>query len=78
MSQAPPKQQISREEICATYAQGEEAVIALVEALLEKLAQVEARIELLENQRKKDSRNSNKSPASDGFGKRTPMSSPKK
>ena len=26
MSQAPPKQQISPEEICATYAQGEEAV----------------------------------------------------
>ncbi len=71
MSQAPPKQRISREEICATYAQGEEAVIALVEALLEKIGQLEARIELLENQRKKDSRNSSKPPSSDGFGKRT-------
>ena len=71
MSQAPPKQQISPEEICATYAQGEEAVIALVSALLEKIGQLEARVESLENQRKKDSRNSSKPPSSDGFGKRT-------
>ncbi len=71
MSQATSKQQISREEICATYAQGKEAVIALVEALLEKIGQLEARVESLENQRKKDSRNSSKPPASDGFGKRT-------
>lgn len=71
MSQAPPKQRISREEICATYAQGEEPVIALVEALLEKIGQLEARVESLENQRKKDSRNSSKPPSSDGFGKRT-------
>jgi transposase len=71
MSQSNPKPQISREGIRAVYAQGEEAVIALVEGLLERIGQLEARLELLENQRKKDSRNSSKPPSSDGCGKRT-------
>lgn len=72
MSQPAPKQQISRrEEMRAIYAQGEEAVIGLIEGLLEKIGQLEDRVELLENQRKKDSRNSSLPPSSDGFGKRT-------
>ncbi len=62
---------ISREEIRAVYAQGEEAVIALVEGLLERIEQLEARVEALENQLSKNSRNSSKPPSGDGFGKRT-------
>ena len=71
MSQSTLKQQISREEIRAVYAQGEDAVITSVEGLLERIGQLEARIKALENQRQKDSRNSSKPPSSDGFGKRT-------
>jgi transposase len=71
VSQPVPKPQISRAEMRAIYAQGEEAVIALVEGLLERIEQLEGRIEGLENQGKKDSRNSSKPPSSDGFKKRT-------
>jgi transposase len=52
---------ISREEIRAAYAQGEEAVIALVEGLLkrvEELELLELRVEALENQLNKNSRDS--------------------
>ncbi len=71
MKESPPKQRISREEIRGIYQQGEEAVIALVEGLLHKIEQLEERLEVLENQAKKDSQNSSKPPSSDGFGKRT-------
>jgi transposase len=71
MSQPNPTKRISREEIRAIYAQGEEAVVTLVEALLERIEQLETRFEVLENQRHKDSRNSGKPPSGDGFGKRT-------
>jgi transposase len=74
---ADRKKQISREEIRAIYQQGEDAVIALVEGLLEKIGQLEGRIEALENQCKKDSRNSSKPPSSDRFGKRTQSLRPK-
>jgi transposase len=69
---------ISRAEIRAIYAQGEEAVIALVEGLVELvegltegIEQLEVRVETLENQQSKTSRNSSKPPSGDGFGKRT-------
>jgi transposase len=62
---------MGREEIRAIYAQGEDAVIALVEGLLERISQLETRLETLENQQKQDSRNSSKPPSGDGFGKRT-------
>lgn len=71
MSQPNPSKPISREEIRAIYAQGEDAVVALVEGLLKRIGQLETRLEALENQRKKDSRNSSKPPAGDGFAKRT-------
>ena len=82
MSQAAPKLSISREEISAAYAAGEEAVVALVEglshahiALVEELVSqhlaLEERIKALEDQQKKNSRNSSKPPSGDGFGKRT-------
>jgi transposase len=58
-------------EISAVYAQGEAAVLALVQALYEQNAQLSARILALENQLKKDSHNSSKPPSGDGFGKRT-------
>lgn len=71
MSQPAPKQKISQEELRAIYAQGAVAVIALVEGLLERIGQLEVRLEALEHQRRKDSRNSSKPPSSDGFRKRT-------
>ena len=77
MSQPNRPKRISREEIRAIYAQGEEAVIALVEGLLERIEQHETRLEALENQRHKDSRNSGKPPSGDGFGKRTKNLRPK-
>jgi transposase len=71
MSQPAPKQSISRADIAAVYGQGEAAVISLVEGLLAKIATLEERVEGLENQVQKNSRNSSKPPSSDGFGKRT-------
>jgi transposase len=71
MKEPTPKQTISREEIRAVYREGEDAVIALVEGLLQKIVQLEARLEVLENRAKKDSRNSSKPPSSDGLSKRT-------
>jgi transposase len=65
---------ISREEIRAVYAQGKEAVIALVERLLQRIEELElleVRVAALENQLSKNSRNSSKPPSGDGFGKRT-------
>lgn len=71
MSKRAAKFNISEAEIRAVYRQGEDAVVALVTALVERLADVEARLEKLENQQKKNSRNSSKPPSGDGFGKRT-------
>lgn len=71
LSQRRVQLRISREEIRAMYAQGEEAVVALVEGLLERIEQLEARVEGLENQLGKNSRNSSKPPSGDGFSKRT-------
>ena len=71
MKQAPRKLTISKDETLACYAQGEEAVIVLVESLVERINALEARIEVLENQKSKDSKNSSKPPSGDGFVKRT-------
>ena len=61
------------EGIRVAYRQGEEAVIVLVERLLkgqaEAIVQLESRIEVLENQASKDSKNSSKPPSGDGFKK---------
>lgn len=53
------------------YREGKAAVVKLVQGLLEEIATVEARLEELESQVKKDSRNSSKPPSGDGFLKRT-------
>lgn len=71
MPQREPKLNISEADIRAVYREGEEAVVLLVSSLLARLARVEARLDKLENQQKKDSRNSSKPPSGDGFGKRT-------
>ena len=77
MSNLPPKSKISRADIQAIYAQGESAVIALVEGLLSKLGELESRLEKIEHQKAKDSHNSSKPPSGDGFGKRTRSLRPK-
>jgi transposase len=72
MSAKPsPRLSISRDEIRAVYAQGEDAVIALVESLVARINALEERVEALENQLSKTSRNSSKPPSGDGFKKQT-------
>jgi transposase len=71
LKQKAQKLTISQDEIRACYAQGEEVVIALVESLVARINGLEARIEVLENQKSKDSKNSSKPPSGDGFAKRT-------
>ena len=71
MNQKDPSKLISREEIRAVYALGEEAVIELVLGLVEKIQKLEARLEALEGKSKKNSSNSSKPPSGDGFGKKT-------
>ncbi len=72
MSQPEVESQIkSRGEIRGLYAQGEEAVIELVEGLLEQVKKLGERIEELEGQASKRSGNSSKPPSGDGFVKRT-------
>jgi len=68
---AQPDKRISRDEIREVYRQGEDAVIALVEGLLERIESLETRLSDVEAQLKKTSRNSHKSPSSDGVKKRT-------
>lgn len=60
-------QRTSREEIRAVYRQGEAAVIALVEGLLDRIDALDERVSHLESQSNKTSRNSHKPPSSDGF-----------
>ena len=62
---------MSEAEIRAIYAEGESAVVALVQGLLERLHRLESEVKELQGQLRKDSHNSSKPPSSDGFGKRT-------
>ena len=68
----------SREEIHAAYLEGEEAVVALIAQLVNDFAQglylLQSRIQELEDQVAKNSRNSNKPPSSDGLKKPRPKS----
>ena len=59
---------ISREKIQIAYQEGIEAVIDLIEKSYQELLE---RIEELENQKAKNSKNSDKPPSGDGFGKQT-------
>ena len=61
----------SREEIHNAYLEGEEAVVALFERTIGQLA---ARVQALEDQIAKNSRNSSKPPSSDGLKEPAPRS----
>lgn len=71
MSKRETKLNISEADIRAIYREGEEAVVLLVKGLIERIERTEERLDAIENQQKKDSRNSSKPPSGDGFGKRT-------
>jgi transposase len=55
MSEPPRPPRISRDEIRAVYALGEDAVIALVESLLDRIEALETRFSALEDQQSKNS-----------------------
>lgn len=58
-----------RDAILEVYQQGPEAVVSLVEHLLDQIATLTARVEELERQRDLDSHNSSKPPSSDRLGR---------
>jgi transposase len=62
---------ISREAIETSYQEGIEAIILLIETLVNQVDTLTQRIEELENQKAKNSSNSHKPPSGDGFGKQT-------
>jgi transposase len=59
----------SREEMRVLYQQGEEAVLAVYDLLVDTIRKLAARIQVLEDQIQKDSHNSGKPPSSDGMKK---------
>jgi len=65
---------LSVEEIREIYRQGEEAVVALIQQLIATNRALEARVQALEDQLAKNSRNSGKPPSSDGYNKPAPKS----
>jgi transposase len=64
----------TREEVQTVYQQGEQAVVALVDRLVQLIIQLETRVQALEDQLSKNSRNSGKPPSSDGLAKPRPRS----
>lgn len=65
----PKRVVLSQAEIRAIYAQGEEAVVTLVEKLLAQINDLTERVQKLEDQAGKNSSNSGKPPSSDGLKK---------
>jgi hypothetical protein len=57
------------QDVRAAYVQGEEAVLALVGTLTALILNLQARVNALEGQLGKNSRNSSKPPSSDGLQK---------
>ena len=62
------------EQVRAVYQQGEEAVVALVDQLVQVITALEARVQALEDRLAKNSGNSGKPPSSDGLSKPRPRS----
>lgn len=62
---------ISRETIEISYQAGIEAIILLIETLVNQVNTLTERVEDLENQKAKNSSNSHKPPSGEGFGKQT-------
>lgn len=60
---------MSRDEIREIYRQGEDAVVALIETLIQRLNVLEEEVTKLKNQISKDSHNSSKPPSSDPYRK---------
>lgn len=69
-----PIRELSEDEIRQIYRQGEDAVVELVMAMNKQLILLAARVQALEDQLAKNSRNSNKPPSSDGLSKPSPKS----
>src|SRR5215467_391100 len=64
-----PQDLPTRDDVHAAYVQGEEAMLTLVGKLTALVLNLQARVEALEDQRGKNSRNSSKPPSSDGLQK---------
>jgi transposase len=64
----------THQDIHAAYLQGEEAVIEMVDALLAAMQALATRVQALEEQAAKNSRNSSRPPSSDGLKKPAPRS----
>src|SRR3989304_1005034 len=62
------------DQVRAVYQQGEEAVVAFVNQLVQVIMALEARVQALEDQLAKNSGNSSKPPSSDGLSKPRPRS----
>ena len=63
------KKRLTREQILTLYQAGPEAVVSLVEYLLDEMDNLSSRVQALEVQNKKNSRNSGKPPSSNGMEK---------
>lgn len=74
MCQMNPDHLPTREDMHTAYLAGEEAVIALFDALIAVVLQLAERVQQLEDQIAKNSRNSGKPPSSDGLKKPAPRS----
>jgi transposase len=64
----------THEDVYAACQQGEEAVIELFDSLIAVVLSLAAKVEALEDQTAKNSRNSSKPPSSDGLKKPAPRS----
>ena len=62
------------DQVRAVYQQGEEAVVAFVNQLVQVITALEARVQALEDQLAKNSGNSSKPPSSDGLSQPRPRS----
>src|SRR5215468_1470278 len=67
MDYMTPRELPTPDEVHAAYVQGEETVLALVEALTALILNLQARVNALEDQLGKNSRNSSKPPSSDSL-----------